>query len=200
MSLTDSLSILLLETIKIEDGVIFNLDYHQKRCTKSRKSLYAANDILLLAQHIKAPKKGLYRCRIIYADTIKSIEYLPYKQKIISSIKIVPSSLNYSLKYENRDTLNHLLEKYPDVDEIIIEKNGLLTDTSIANIAFYDGSLWYTPATPLLEGTMRQKLIDEGFLHRREIKKEDLSQYTQVALINAMIGFKILNNINIIQK
>jgi len=46
---------------------------------------------------------------------------------------------------------------------------------------------------------MRQKLLDEGFLHTRDIKKEDLSHYTQVALTNAMLGFKILKNINIIQ-
>ena len=41
------------------------------------------------------------------------------------------------------------------------------------------------------------KLLDEGFLHTRKIKKEDLKNYTQVALMNAMIGFKILNNFTI---
>jgi 4-amino-4-deoxychorismate lyase len=40
---------------------------------------------------------------------------------------------------------------------------------------------------------MRAKLLDEGFLHTRNIKKDDLALYTQVALINAMLGFKIIN-------
>jgi len=84
-----------------------------------------------------------------------------------------------------------------DCDEIIIEQNGYLTDTTIANIAFYDGERWITPAKPLLKGTMRAKLLDEGLLHEKEIKKEDLKNYSQVALINAMIGFKILNHVNI---
>jgi len=193
-------SILLLETLKIEDGVIFNLDYHQKRCSQSRQELYNNSSQLILNQHINAPSKGLYRCRILYAEAIKSVEYIPYVPKEILSLRVVSSSVDYHLKYANRAALNHLQNLHSDVDDIIIEKNGYISDTSIANIAFYDGEIWHTPATPLLKGTMRQKLIDEGFLHIRDIKKEDLGQYTQVALTNAMIGFKILNNINMIQK
>jgi hypothetical protein len=40
---------------------------------------------------------------------------------------------------------------------------------------------------------MRAKLLDDGFLHKKEIKKEDLKNYSQMALMNSMIGFKILN-------
>lgn len=190
---------LLLETIKCEDGVIANLVYHQKRCDRSRKELYATTDSLDLKSIIIPPKQGLYRCRITYAKNIQSIEYTPYEEKEIQSIKIVSSSLDYHLKYANRDTLSILLSTHNDVDEILIEKDGYLTDTSIANIALYDGKQWVTPTNPLLKGTMRQKLLDEGFLQMCDIKKEDLSHYTQVALTNAMIGFKILKNINIIQ-
>jgi len=190
---------LLLETIKCKDGTISHLAYHQKRCDKSRKELYGTTDSLDLKSVIIPPKNGLYRCRIIYAKNIQSIEYIPYKEKEIQSIKIVSSSLDYHLKYANRDNLSMLLSAHSDVDEILIEKDGYLTDTSIANIALYDGKQWVTPTIPLLKGTMRQKLLDEGFLQTRNIKKEELTHYTQVALTNAMIGFKILKNINIIQ-
>ncbi len=201
-SLRDSLlkqpsSITLLETIKCEDGRISNLIYHQKRCNKSRKELFHSTDTLDLASAIIPPKNGLYRCRIIYAKHIESIEYIPYTPKKITSLKVVSSSLDYHLKYTNRDTFNKLLFLHDDVDEIIIEKEGYLTDTTIANIAFYNGKQWVTPLNPLLKGTMRQKLIDEGFLQTKQIKKEDLSQYSQVALINAMVRFKILNHFNI---
>jgi 4-amino-4-deoxychorismate lyase len=108
-------------------------------------------------------------------------------------VKIVSSDIEYSLKYANRDALNALLESNKDVDEVIIEKEGFLTDTTISNIAFFDGKRWVTPVKPLLEGTMRAKLIDEGFLHPKEIRKENLKNYSKVALMNAMIGFKILN-------
>ena len=193
MSNRDASFPLLLETIKIEDGKIHNLSYHQARCTKSRQTLFKSKDILDLSSLIDPPKTGLYRCRIIYAQALHSIEYILYTPKKIETLKIVPSDIEYRFKYANRDTLNALLESNKDVDEVIIEKNGLLTDTTLSNIAFFDGTKWFTPDKPLLEGTMRAKLIDEGFLETKEIRQKELSNYSQVALINAMLGFKILN-------
>lgn len=188
---------LLLETIKIAEGVIANLPYHQDRCDQSRQTLFQSADILDLASVIQPPQTGLFRCRILYGEKLHSIEYIPYVQKEINSLKIVPSNIDYALKYANRDALNTLLQSNKEVDEVIIEKEGYLTDITIANIAFYDGKQWFTPENPLLKGTMRAKLINEGFLQQREIRKEDLNHYTQVALINAMLGFKILNHFNI---
>jgi len=193
MSHKDTSSSLLLETIKIEEGKIHNLRYHQARCDKSRQKLFNATDILDLSSSIKAPHTGLYRCRILYTEVLHSIEYIPYTPKKIETLKIVPSNIEYDLKYANRDALNALLESNKGVDEVIIEKDGCLTDTTISNVAFFDGKQWFTPDKPLLEGTMRAKLIDDGFLHTKEIKQKELSNYSQVALINAMIGFKILN-------
>ena len=190
-------STLLLETIKIEDGEVSNLSYHQARCDESRKVLFDSKDILELSSLIQAPSKGLYRCRILYAEKIHSIEYIPYTPKEIHKLKIITSDLVYDHKYANRDALNKLLQAQPDTDDILIEKEGYLTDTTIANIAFYDGEQWLTPEKPLLKGTMRAKLLDEGFLHTRNIKKEEITDYTHVALMNAMIGFKILNNFSI---
>ena len=194
--MSDSSS-LLLETIKIEDGEVFNLPYHQARCDRSRQSLFTATDILDLASYIKAPPKGLYRCRILYDKEIHSVEYIPYIPKEIHQLKIISSDIIYDYKYADRKELNTLLQKEKGMDEIIIEKEGYLTDTTIANIAFYNGVQWVTPAQPLLEGTMREKLLYERFLHKKEIRKEDLDKYTHVALMNAMIGFKILNNFTI---
>lgn len=188
---------LLLETIKIAEGVIANLPYHQDRCDQSRQTLFQSADILNLTSVIQPPQTGLYRCRILYGEKLHSIEYIPYVQKEINSLKIVPSNIDYALKYANRDALNTLLQSNKEVDEVIIEKEGYLTDITIANIAFYDGKQWFTPENPLLKGTMRAKLISEGFLQQREIRKKDLNNYTQVALINAMLGFKILNHFNI---
>ncbi len=189
---------LLIESIKIEEGEVQNLAYHQKRCNQSRKILYGVTDTLALSPLIQAPKSALFRCRILYGQHLHSIEYIPYVPKEIQSIKIVSSNIDYGLKYANREGLNTLLYSYPDFDEILIEKEGYLSDTSIANIAFYDGSQWVTPKKPLLKGTVRAKLIDECFLKVANISKVDLSKYTHLALMNAMIGFKVLN-INIIK-
>jgi 4-amino-4-deoxychorismate lyase len=190
---------LLLETIKIEDGKLANLSYHQARFDKSRTDLFAMTKKIALHTVIKAPKSGLYRCRILYDEDIRSIEYIPYKEKNIRKLKVVPSDIDYAYKYADRETFTKLLQEYSVYDEIIIEKGGYLTDTTISNIAFYDGERWLTPEHPLLPGTMRAKLLDEGFLHRKEIRKEDLKNYSQIALMNSMIGFKVLNNFTIEQ-
>ena len=188
---------LLLETIKIEDGNIENLFYHQKRFDKSRNELFELRDKLELSSIIEAPQKGLYRCRILYDQEIHSIEYIPYKPKNIEKLKIITSNINYDYKYADREMFNTLLQTHSEYDEIIIEKDGYLTDTTISNIAFYDGLRWITPTKPLLEGTMRAKLLDEGFLQTKTIRKEDLKNYSQIALMNSMIGFKILNDFTI---
>ncbi len=188
---------LLLETIKVEKAKAAHIDYHQRRFDKSRKELFASTDPIDLPALIFPPSDMLYRCRILYDSKIHSIEYLPYTPKEIQHIKIVSSDLSYDYKFAERSSLDALLQQAKGYDEILIEKEGLLTDTSIANIAFYDGIQWFTPYTPLLEGTTRARLVDEGFLTKREIRKKDIGNYTHVALMNAMVGFKILNHVDI---
>ena len=41
-------------------------------------------------------------------------------------------------------------------------------------------------------------MLDENFLQTKDIKKDDLHLYTQVALMNAMIGFKVIKGVNIL--
>ena len=45
----------------------------------------------------------------------------------------------------NRKNLEKLFLKKDDADDIIIVKNNFITDTSIANIALYNGGNWHTP-------------------------------------------------------
>ena len=190
----------ILETIKVENGEVFNLKYHQKRFNKTRLELFQSKQIIDLSSIIKAPKKGLFRCRVVYSNHVKSVEYIPYIPKVICSLKVVPSNMSYDYKYLNRDELNLLLEQNSNFDEIIIEKNKYITDTTISNIALYSDKhkQWFTPAKPLLEGTMREKLLTSGFLQIKNIKSTDISSYKKIALINAMIGFKVINSPTIV--
>jgi 4-amino-4-deoxychorismate lyase len=178
----------LFETIKIEDGQIFNLDWHNRRFKKSQKEFFSNPSTTDLKAFITPPKTGLYRCKITYDTKIQSVEYFPYQAKTFKNFKIISSQLEYTYKQSDRSEFQNLLNGY---EEIIIEKNGLLTDTTIANIAFFDGGQWLTPRTPLLEGTTRARLLEEGFLKLENIKKESIKKYTHFALMNAMIGFQI---------
>lgn len=148
-----------------------------------------------LSSLISSPDSRLYRCRIIYDAVSISIEYIPYQKRKIRKLQPVQADeLYYALKYADRSALDALLLQKGDADDILIIKNSLVTDTSIANIAFFDGRRWLTPRHPLLKGTTRARLLDEQKIFEREIHLDDLDKYSHFALLNAMIGFDEIKN------
>ena len=113
------------------------------------------------------------------------------------------AELDYSYKYVNRDSLDALKKSRTDnpLEDILIVKNGCITDTSFSNIAFYNGSSWVTPDTPLLKGTKRACYLQSGKLMEKRITPDDLRQFHKARLINAMLDLEIgedisINNIN----
>jgi len=139
---------------------------------------------------------GLVRCRVLYVQSIEVVEFFPYQPRRINSLKLVyDDSIDYSLKYNNRDTLNRLVQMKGNCDEILIVKNGYITDTSYTNICFYDGTHWHTPSAPLLKGTKREQLIEKGIIIEAEIKPDDLLKYSNAMLINAMLDFDEKNGV-----
>lgn len=178
------------ETIKCEDYEVFNLSYHNKRIAKTIARNFD------LSEYISPLNEKLLRCKVIYnSDEIIDIKYFEYKKKEIKNFKIIKNDkIEYSKKYLNRNSLNKLFEQKESCDEIMIFKNSLLTDTSIANIAiFYDNS-WITPKKPLLNGTTRQRYINSGFIKEADITLAMLKNAKKIALLNAMIDFDILED------
>jgi 4-amino-4-deoxychorismate lyase len=186
---------LLLETIRVQAGEAQHLDYHNQRFNSSRKSLFGIDKPLDLSEVIIPPDDQLYRCRVLYNRGIQKIEYFPYQVKTIQKITLIESSIRYSYKYADREALEALLAASPQSDEVLIVQNGYLTDTTIANIAFLEKGQWITPDKPLLHGTTRKRLIDEGLLLPKAIRKDEIHRFDSFALMNAMIGFKIINPI-----
>jgi len=182
---------LLFETIKVKNNSLLNLDYHNARVNKSRKELYNAEDNWDISQMINLPvfnKDIVYKCRFIYEKELVSIEFQPYSIRQINTLKLlVNEDIEYNYKYFNRNDLDVLKWSSQQTDEIIIVKNNRLTDISYANIAFFDGSKWFTPATPLLKGTKRQKYIEEQVINEAEIAVNNLYLFRKARIINAMI-------------
>jgi len=182
-----------LETIKIKDGEIFHLSYHQKRLstTLGKASFF-------LKEIITPPKEGLYRCRVVYDANAYTVEYFPYSKRSVKSLKLVYcDAIKYDKKYANRSEIDTLMEQKGECDDILIVKDGLIRDTSIANVAFKQNKQWFTPLSPLLHGTTRQRLFDTGKIKVKDIRVEDLKNFSQIALMNAMIDFDIITNENI---
>ncbi len=183
-----------LETIKSVDGEILNIEYHQKRYESVLKSL-GCDDVKNLLDYLDAPKWGIYKCRLVYNPHAITVTYEEYKKREIITFKVIfNNDIEYAQKSTSRKNINSLYEQRDGCDEILIIKNLFVSDTSIANIAFLDENLgmWVTPKNPLLKGTTRERLLDEGRLVESEIKVHELRKFTKVALLNAMIGFDIL--------
>jgi len=188
----------LFETIRITDGIAHNLTYHNDRLNRTRRELWSCDDTIDISDYLTdIPSTGLYRAKLIYDKNSLNTTYYIYKAKIIHSISLLEANVEYSYKYTDRDTLDTLLDSQTSSDEIIISVDGLLTDTTIANIALRQHGIWYTPAKPLLRGTTRARLLDEGQIIARDIRSEDIASYDGLALMNAMIGFVELNHIKI---
>jgi len=185
---------LLFETIKILDGKIYNLKFHQKRVNNSGYYL----DLSKIIQVPKQYQTGLIKCKIIYSHELKSISFEPYKFKKIRNIKIIhDDEITYSKKYLNRRKIDDLLAQNKNYDDILIIKNKLITDSSKANIVFFDGGKWITPASPLLEGTQREKLLKNKIIAKQEIKIENIKSMKYFMLINAMNEFNPENSCDI---
>lgn len=185
---------MLLETIRCVEGEALHLSYHQKRLDKSCQALGISQEYNLAAL-ITPPGHELYRCRFLYDAKGYAIEYHPYTPKKIASLKLLTcDTLEYPLKYADRERLTALLEQRGICEDVLIVKNNLLRDTTIANIALYIDGKWLTPESPLLEGTTRERLLDEKFLTPAPLAPEDIARASKIALMNAMIGFIEVEN------
>jgi 4-amino-4-deoxychorismate lyase len=132
--------------------------------------------------------RNIFKCRIVYSENIESIEILPYTVKKISSLKtVVCNDIEYSAKSADRERINNLFLMKGGCDDILIIKNNLVTDTSFANVLFSDSDKLYTPAAPLLKGTMREKLIDDNKVSVININIDDIKSFQYITLINAMM-------------
>lgn len=183
---------LLVETIKIKDGRIFNADYHSARFNKTRKELFNAGPAVDLNTKITIPayaRQGLFKCRIEYNQHIRNIDFQPYEIKRVRTIKLVEAGdMDYSYKYSDRPGINKLMEQVNGCDDILMVKDGLITDTSYANIIVRgsDG-IWYTPSGYLLRGTKREYLLNHGLIRELVITPASLKKFRELRLINTML-------------
>lgn len=183
----------LIETIKVTNGNYLHLDYHQWRIDWSRKKLFFQKKLKL--ELPPPPKKGDFRCRVIYSENIEKIEFIPQKKRVFKKFSLVFSNIEYSLKYENRDSIENIKKKFlQNSDEIILIKDNLVTDTSIANIAIFSNNRWITPEKPLLQGTTRERLLRKGDIFKAKIEVSQILESQKIALMNSMLGFHIINN------
>ncbi len=183
----------LLESIRLQNGSFHRLNYHQQRMDRSVKELSGQKNTISLFDNLKnynPPKMGLFKARVVYSDKLESVEFIPYEIRPVNSLRVVyDQEIDYVHKYHDRNNLHALLAQRQYCDDILIVKNGFVTDSSYSNIIFYDGVNWITPANPLLKGTMRQFLLDTAEIKAAPVTIQDIPSFKKFRLINSMLAF-----------
>jgi 4-amino-4-deoxychorismate lyase len=184
---------LLIESICIKDQKIQLLDYHNQRANDARYELYKIKKLLDFNNVIDTneAKCSVVKCRIVYGNNIKSVEYQAYKLRPINSLTIVniDELWSYKYKYLNRTKLDFYFSQRGEADDIIMVQNGYVKDSYYGNLAFLKNGIWYTPEQPLLKGTRRASLIENKIVIETQILEEELQSYESVRMFNAMIEF-----------
>jgi len=184
-----------IETICVSEGKIRDPEVH---LTRIRITLFAHygkwdDDRFSSWFDIRFPLKyGWYKYRLIYTHSgVQSASVTPYQPRSIRRLRLVHADkLEYAFKYEDRSGIDQLMATRGQADDILIVKNGYLSDSSYANILLWDGSRWWTPDTPLLQGTMRQRLLSAGQVRARPIPVETIWSYERIKLVNAMLDLE----------
>lgn len=200
-----------IETIKVVDGQIKNLQAHSNRiaqtCGNETDLCRLLGDLANTSGTYRSEpngttltippelSQGVVKCRIVYdCDQVYDISFSRYllpSRSTLSSLKIVECpTLDYHLKYEDRSGINRLMSLRGECDDILITQNGCVSDSSFCNLVFEDNNGLYTPDTPLLRGTARQRLLDNKTIEQRRITVEDIDKYHTIRVINAMIDLE----------
>ncbi|NLK66936.1 MAG: aminotransferase [Campylobacteraceae bacterium] len=193
--------ILLFETIKIKNKKALNLEFHEARANLACKDGLKFSLAKKLEPNLSNLSDGIYRAKLIYSQLgeFESLEIYPYTMRKFESFKLIEVNFNYEKKYLDRSLIDKAFQKRNECDEIIMIKDGLVTDTSIANIAIFDGNSWLTPKTPLLQGTTKARLLKDGFLKPCDINVDMLLNAKKFAILNAMIEFKEIEKFKFIE-
>lgn len=184
---------LLLESIRLCDGNFQNLFYHERRMNRGLKLLCGVQehfDLEEFLNKIERPSTGLFKCRLVYDESSRDLEFIPYRPKKIDTLRVVEHDrISYEFKYADRKLIDRLYGLKKDCDDILIVKRGFVTDSSFSNLVFRRGQRWYTPWSALLKGTMRSSLLERNLIQEEEIRVEDIKTFDSFKLINAMLQF-----------
>ena len=101
-----------IETIRVIDGCICNLSYHEERLNRTRKEMLGLTEPLHIADLLKAVSLPMEcsKLRFVYdKEGIHDITCTPYICKEINSLHLVyDNNISYPYKSTDRSALNEL--------------------------------------------------------------------------------------------
>jgi len=179
-----------LESVGVYDGRAPLLPYHQARVDRTFAAFYSGQrplDLRRLLAETSFPS-GRRKWRISYNHQAAKAEIAPFPKRDISCLQLMEvDDLDYAYKFTERNKLDALYERKAEpADEILIFRNGWLTDAYYYNVVVKMGSKLLTPRQPLLKGVMRAYCLEQQQVQLADIRIADLYKAEGVYLINAL--------------
>jgi len=184
---------LFIETICYEQSCFQQINLHNERFNRTRQQFFGLQTPLLQLELLLSIPSDLkdktVKCTVTYGNEIVRIDYKLYQIRPVNSLQmVVDDTIDYAFKYADRTKLNSLFNLRNQTDDILIIKNGLITDTSYANIVFRREEKWYSPQNPLLKGTRIDRYFREGRVTPALLRPSDLPLFSEARIVNAMIS------------
>ena len=186
---------LFIETICYKQGQFQRIELHNERFNRTRQQFFGLQIPLLhLELLLSVPldlKDKTVKCTVTYGTDIVRIDYSLYQIRPVNSLQmVVDDTIDYAFKYADRTKLNSLFNLKHQSDDILIIKNGFITDTSYANIVFKKEDKWYSPSNSLLKGTRIDSYISDGIVAPALFHPSDLPFYSEARIVNSMISIE----------
>lgn len=187
----------LIETIKVECGKPFLWAEHLGRLKNSAKHFgFNFNPEL---ETLKPTQDGMLRI-LLSKDGSYSLEYKKLVRSEVCKVEISPKKVDSrkAFLYHKTTYRPYYEESFKKIvdgkiyDELFFNEKGELTEGARSNVLLTINGKLYTPPVKcgLLNGVLRQNLLDRGICTEKILYKEDLSQAENVYCINSVRGIR----------
>ena len=185
----------ILETIRIQDGALLYGPGHFARMEESAKALGFTYQQPSLSN---LPQSDAILRLLLARDGTLTTEAHPYDAVKSTRIQIAATrttSFDPMLRHKTtyRPWYTATLEKIRQglvFDEIFVNEEGALTEGARSNLFLQLKGILYTPplSCGLLNGILRQKMLDEGTCVERRLSLEDLHNAERIFCGNSVRG------------
>lgn len=192
---TDTSNFQLIETILVENKKLKYKTKHFNRMKKSAKDFgFKFNsDILKINPgkdgilRILLNKDGIFETQILPLNSIKTNKVKVSKTPVSSKENFLRHKTTFRPWYENS---MKKIKSGEIFDEIFFNEYGELTEGARSNIVLQINNELFTPSLKcgLLNGTLRQSLLEKGRIKEKILYLEDLKKAEQIFCINSVRG------------